>query len=361
MAPSGTLQQQEIDPERLNAFMARFVADFGAALHAPTVIIGDKLGLYRALADGGPLTPEDLAERTGTSERYVREWLAAQAASGYVTYHAADARYSLSPEQAFTLADEASPAYLPGAFLIAASVFADEPRITDAFRSGIGVGWHQHHHDLFDGTERFFRSSYLGNLIGSWLPSLDGVVAKLEAGARVADVGCGHGASTLLMARAYPASTFVGFDYHGTSIEAARRAAAKEGLADRVTFEVASATEYAGKCYDLVACFDSLHDLGDPAGAATHVRRSLAPDGTWMIVEPYANERVEENLNPVGRIFYSASTMICTPNALSQPGGLALGAQVAESRWRQIILGAGFTSFRRATETPFNRVFEARP
>jgi 2-polyprenyl-3-methyl-5-hydroxy-6-metoxy-1,4-benzoquinol methylase len=361
MEATGTVEKQSIDQGRLEAFLGKFVGDFGAALHAPTVIIGEKLGLYRALADAGPLTPAALAELTGTSERYVREWLAAQAASGYVTYEPATASYSLSPEQAFALADESSPAYLPGAFLIAASLFKDEPKITEAFRTGTGVGWHEHHHNLFDGTERFFRPSYVGNLVGSWLPSLDGVVAKLEAGASVADVGCGHGVSTLLMARAYPASTFVGFDYHEGSIQAARRAAEKEGLAGRVTFQVASSTEYPGKGYDLVAFFDSLHDMGDPAGAAAHVRRSLKPDGSWMIVEPYANERVEENLNPVGRIFYSASTMICTPNAMSQNGGHALGAQVPESEWRRIILGAGFGSFRRATETPFNRVFEARP
>ncbi len=316
MEATGTLEKQAIDQGRLEAFLGKFVSDFGAALHAPTVIIGEKLGLYRALADAGPLTPGALAERTGTSERYVREWLAAQAASGYVMYEPATSSYSLSPEQAFALADESSPAYLPGAFLIAASLFKDEPKITEAFRTGTGVGWHEHHHNLFDGTERFFRPSYVGNLVGSWLPSLDGVVAKLEAGARVADVGCGHGVSTLLMARAYPASTFVGFDYHEGSIQAARRAAEKEGLGGRVTFEVASSTEYPGKGYDLVAFFDSLHDMGDPAGAASYVRRSLKPDGSWMIVEPYANERVEENLNPVGRIFYSASTMTCNTNEM---------------------------------------------
>ncbi|MGH2542762.1 MAG: class I SAM-dependent methyltransferase, partial [Ardenticatenaceae bacterium] len=271
------------------------------------------------------------------------------------------ARYSLSPEQAYALADETSPAYLPGAFLIAESLFQDEPKITEAFRSGKGVGWHEHHHVLFDGTEKFFRPGYLGNLVSSWLPALDGVVAKLEAGARVADVGCGHGASTLLMAKAYPRSTFVGYDYHDKSIEVARRAAEREGLSDRVKFEVASAKEYPGKEYDLVAFFDCLHDMGDPGGAAQHVRRSLMPDGTWMIVEPFANERFEDNLNPVGRIYYSASTMICTPASLAQEVGLALGAQVGESRWREIILGAGFKSFRRAAETPFNRVFEARP
>jgi SAM-dependent methyltransferase len=356
-----TVGQAAIDQDRLNDFMGKFVGDFGAALHAPTVIIGEKLGLYRALSEAGPLTADELAERTGTKERYVREWLAAQAASGYVNYDPHTATYFLSPEQAFALADETSPAYLPGAFLIAQSLFKDEAEITEAFRTGAGVGWHEHHHELFDGTEKFFRANYLANLMSSWLPALDGVVEKLDAGAHVADVGCGHGASTILMAKAYPRSTFVGYDYHNRSIDAARLAAGREGVAERVNFEVASAKEYPGKGYDLVAFFDSLHDMGDPLGAAQHVRRSLEPAGTWMIVEPYANEKLEENLNPVGRIFYSASTMICTPSALAQDGGLALGAQVSESRWREIIFGAGFKSFRRAAATPFNRVFEARP
>jgi SAM-dependent methyltransferase len=319
------------------------------------------LGLARALTSPGPLTPHELAEKTGTHERYVREWLAAQAASGYVTYEPQAAKYSLSPEQAFALADDTSPAYLPGAFLIAASVFKDEPKITEAFRTGSGVGWHEHHHDLFHGTEKFFRPNYIGNLMSSWLPALDGVAAKLEAGARVADVGCGHGASTLLMAKAYPSSSFVGYDYHEQSIEAARQNAERDGLGDRVRFEVASAQKYPGQDYDLVAFFDCLHDMGDPLGAAEHVRASLKPDGTWMIVEPYANEKVEENFNPVGRVFYSASTMVCTPSAMAQEGGFALGAQVAESRWHEVILEAGFKSFRRAAETPFNRVFEVRP
>ena len=361
VAEGAAAMRQQIDPDLLHQFMGRFVSDFGAALHAPTVIIGEKLGLYRALAEAGPLTSDELATRTHTSERYVREWLAAQAASGYVNYDADTQMYFLSPEQAFALADEKSPAYLPGAFLIAQSLFKDEEAITQAFRSGGGVGWHQHHHELFIGTEMFFRSNYVGNLIDSWLPALDGVVERLEAGARVADVGCGHGASTLLMAHAFPRSTFVGYDYHPESVEAARRAAEREGLSERVRFDVAPATTYPGKGYDLVAFFDCLHDMGDPEAAARHVLRSLAPDGTWMIVEPFANERVEDNLNPIGRIFYSASTMICTPGAISQDGSLALGAQVPESRWRELILGAGFQSFRRATQTPFNRIFEARP
>lgn len=356
-----TLEATTVNQERLNQFLGKFVGDFGAALHAPTVIIGEKLGLYRALAAAGPLDSQALADRTGTNERYVREWLAAQAASGYVNYDPETARYHLTPEQAFTLADEDSPAYLPGAFLIAASLFKDEPKITEAFRTGKGVGWQEHHHELFTGTEQFFRPSYVGNLVGSWLPALEGVVAKLQAGARVADIGCGHGASTIIMARSFPRSTFIGYDYHQESIEAARQAAVHAGVADRVEFEVAPAREYPGQGYDLVAFFDSLHDMGDPAGVAQHVRRSLKPDGTWMIVEPYANERLEDNFNPVGRIFYSASTMICTPTALAQEVGLALGSQVGEGRWREIILSAGFSRFTRATETPFNRVFEARP
>ena len=350
----------EIDQEKLDQFLGRFVGDFGATLHAATIITGEKLGLYKALADG-PMTPGELASKTGTHERYVREWCAAQAASGYAEYDAKTGRYWLTPEQAFALADETSPAYIPGAFLIAASMIKDEPAITEAFRTGKGVGWHQHHHDLFSGTAKFFRPSYAGNLVGSWLPALDGVVKKLEAGARVADVGCGYGITTVLMAKAYPRSTFVGYDYHAPSIEAARAEAAREGVSDRVHFEVAAAKEYPGKDFDLVAFFDCLHDMGDPIGASRHVRGSLKPDGTWLIVEPFAHDRVEQNLNPVGRVYYSASTHICTPASLSQEVGLGLGAQAGESKLREVILAGGFGKVRRATETPFNLVLEARP
>jgi 2-polyprenyl-3-methyl-5-hydroxy-6-metoxy-1,4-benzoquinol methylase len=357
----GSGKAPAVEQEKLNQFLGKFVADFGATLHAPTIIIGEKLGLYKAMAGAGELTSAEIASRTGTSERYVREWLAAQAASGYVMYNHLSKKYWLTPEQVFTLADETSPAYLPGAFYISASLFKDEPRMLEAFKTGKGVGWHEHSTDLFRGTEKFFRPGYAGNLVSSWLPALEGVVSKLERGAKVADVGCGHGSSTIIMAKAYQKSTFVGYDYHGPSIETARREAEKEGLSSRVKFEVAAASTYPGKDFDLVTVFDALHDMGDPAGAAAHVRQSLKPDGTWMIVEPYANERLEDNLNPVGRIFYSASTMICTGASMAQEVGLALGAQVGDTRLQELVSKGGFTRFRRATETPFNRVFEAKP
>ncbi|HZP00113.1 MAG TPA: class I SAM-dependent methyltransferase [Terriglobia bacterium] len=351
----------QIDQGKLEKFMEKAVGEMGAAINAALVLLGEKVGLYKAMAGAGPLTSEELARKTGTSERYVREWLNAQAAGGYVTYDAATQRYTLPDEQALALAVEDSPAYLPGAFQVIASVIKDQPRIAEAFRTGAGVGWHEHDPDLFEGTERFFRPSYAANLISSWIPALDGVEAKLKAGAKVADVGCGHGSSTILMAQAYPKSKFVGFDYHGRSIEHAWQRATQAGVADRVGFQVAWAKGFPGKDYDLVAFFDCLHDMGDPVGAAAHVRETLAPDGTWMIVEPYANDRVEENLNPVGRMFYSASTMICTPASKAQEVGLALGAQAGEARLRDVVTKGGFTRFRRATQTPFNLVFEARP
>ena len=349
-----------INPDKLNAFMGRAVVDIGATLHAGLVIIGEKLGLYKTLAESGPLTPAELAKKTNTNERYVREWLSAQAAGGYVMYEADSGKYVMTEEQAFALANEDSPAYLPGAFQLATAALKAEPKISDAFRSGAGFGWHEHDHGLFEGTEKFFRPNYIGNLITSWIPALEGVEAKLTRGAKVADIGCGHGASTILLAKAFPKSKFIGFDYHGASIEAARKAAKKAGVADRVTFEQASAKAYPGNDYDLVAFFDCLHDMGDPVGAATHVLRSLAKDGTWMIVEPFANDRVEQNLNPVGRVYYSASTLICTPASRSQEVGLALGAQAGEARIRDVANRGGFKRFRRATETPFNLVFEAR-
>jgi SAM-dependent methyltransferase len=351
----------ELNEDKLNEFLGRAVVDFGATLHAGLVVIGEKLGLYKALgSDDGPLSPAELANKTGTTERYVHEWLNAQAAGGYVTYDPGTARYSLSPEQAFALADEDSPVYLPGAFQLAAATLKAEPQIAEAFKSGAGFGWHEHDKGLFEGTEKFFRPSYVGNLVSSWIPALQGVEAKLRNGAKVADIGCGHGASTILLAQAFPNSRFAGFDYHGPSIEAARTAAQKAGVSDRVTFERAAAKAYPGDRFDLVAFFDCLHDLGDPVGASTHVLRSLAPDGVWMIVEPYANDRVEQNLNPIGRAFYAASTMICTPASRSQEVGLALGAQAGETRIREVVTRGGFTRFRRATETPFNLVFEAR-
>ena len=350
-----------IDPAKLEAFVGQALGELGATLNSALVVMGDSLGLYRAMADAGPITPADLAARTGTTERYVREWLNAQAAGGYVEYDPADGRYTLPPEQAVALTDETSPYFLPGAYQLFAASVRDEPAITEAARTGRGFGWHEHSQGVFDGTERFFRPGYAANLVTSWIPALDGVEAKLRAGGHVIDVGCGHGSSTILMAQAYPESQFVGVDYHPDSIETARARAAEAGLADRVRFEVASAKDFPGAGYDLVASFDSLHDMGDPVGAARHVRQALAPDGTWLIVEPFANDRIEDNLNPIGRIYYAASTLLCTPSSLSQEVGLALGAQAGERRLRDVVLEGGFTRFRRATETPFNLVLEARP
>ena len=350
-----------LNEEKLHQFVHRAVGDMGSLLTAALVVIGDKLGLYRALASSAPLTPAELARKTGTAERYVREWLNGQAAAGYVDYDASTGRYSLAPEQAEALTNEDSPACVLGGFQGMFAATRSLPKIMDAFRSGHGVGWHEHDPDLFAGTERFFRPGYNANLVNSWIPALDGVDAKLRKGGKVADVGCGHGASTIILAKAYPDSELFGFDYHRPSIEAARQRAEEAGVADRVRFDVASAQEYPGDGYDLVTHFDCLHDMGDPVGAATHVRRSLSPDGTWLLVEPYANDDVKDNLNPVGRLFYSVSTLVCTPASLSQEVGLALGAQAGEARLREVAERAGFTRFRRATETPFNLVFEARP
>jgi SAM-dependent methyltransferase len=345
---------------KLNAFIGQFVTDLGAAVHSGMVVIGEKLGLYKALAHG-PMGPAELAARTETDERYLREWLASQAAGGYITYDDLTGKFSLSEEQAFTLANEDSPAYLPGAFELALGSLAAVPRIAESFRSGAGMGWHEHTDEVFHGCEKFFRPGYAANLVSTWIPSLNGVQAKLEAGARVADVGCGKGASTILMAKAFPKSKFYGFDYHPGSIEGAREAARKAGVADRVSFEVAKAKEFPGRDYDFVAVFDCLHDMGDPIGASAHVRQSLAKDGTWMIVEPFANDQLKDNLNPVGRVYYSFSTLLCTPCSRSQEVGLCLGAQAGEGRIRDVVKAAGFNRFRRATETPFNIVYEARP
>jgi SAM-dependent methyltransferase len=355
-----TAQVPAIDVNKLNGFIGQFVTDLGAAVHAGMVVIGEKLGLYKALAEA-PMSSAQLAATTQTDERYLCEWLASQAAGGYVTYDQKTNKFSLSEEQAFTLANEESPAYLPGAFELALGSLAAVPRIAEAFRTGAGMGWHEHVDGVFHGCEKFFRPSYAANLVTSWIPSLQGVKEKLEAGARVADVGCGKGASTLLMAKAFPKSRFFGFDYHDKSIEAARESAKRNGVADHVTFEVAKAKEFPGKDYDFVAVFDCLHDMGDPIGAAAHVRQSLAKDGTWMIVEPFANDQLKDNLNPVGRVYYSFSTLLCTPCSRSQEVALCLGAQAGESRIRDVVTSAGFKRFRRATETPLNMVYEARP
>jgi ubiquinone/menaquinone biosynthesis C-methylase UbiE len=356
-----TQQPTEIDMEKLMGFVFQAVDEVGATLNTALVVMGDRLGLYRALAGAGPLTPAELAKRTGTAERYVREWLNAQAAGAYVTYDPDSGRYTLPAEHAIALTDESSPAYLPGFFQTALGSVLDSPRITEAAKTSEGVGWHEHNQDVFDGVERFFRAGYNAHLVAEWLPALDTVVDKLQRGATVADVGCGHGASTILMAQAFPASTFVGSDYHEGSITTARQRAAQAGVSDRVRFEVAPASSYSGTGYDLVTMFDCLHDMGDPVGAARHVRRSLAADGTWMIVEPIAGDRVEDNINPVGRAYYGFSTLLCTPASLSQEVGLALGAQAGEARIRDVVTQAGLTRFRRASETPFNAVFEARP
>jgi 2-polyprenyl-3-methyl-5-hydroxy-6-metoxy-1,4-benzoquinol methylase len=358
---SAVEQAVEVDGDKLMQFVFRAVDEVGATLNAALVVMGDRLGLYRALAGAGGLTPAELAERTGTAERYVREWLNAQAAGGFVSYDPGSGCYSLPPEQAVALADPDSPAYLPGFFQIALGAVIDSPRIVERARSGDGFGWHEHVHDVHEGCERFFRPGYNAHLISEWLPALDGVVDKLQRGARVADVGCGHGASTILMTRAFPSSTFAGYDYHDHSIETARQRAHEAGVAERVSFDIAPAAAYGGSGYDLVTMFDCLHDMGDPVGAARHVLQTLKPNGTWMIVEPHAGDRVEDNLNPVGRAYYAFSTLLCTPASLSQEVGLALGAQAGETRIREVVQAGGFTHFRRVAETPFNLVFEARP
>jgi 2-polyprenyl-3-methyl-5-hydroxy-6-metoxy-1,4-benzoquinol methylase len=350
-----------INQDKLHEFLGKAIVDFGATFNAALIRIGDKLGLYKALVSGGPQSPAELAKRTGTAERYVREWLSAQAAGGYVTYDSSNGKFHLSEEQAFAMADESSPVFLPGAFQCALAAVKAEEKLTERFKTGEGIGWHEHHHELFVGTERFFRPGYAANLISAWIPALTGVAEKLKNGARVADVGCGLGASTILMAKSYPKSEFTGFDYHDKSIETARQRAKDAGVGDRIRFEVAKAKDYPGKDYDFVTFFDCLHDMGDPAGASAHVHSTLKKDGTWMIVEPAAGDKLEDNLNPIGRAFYGASTLICTPASLSQEVGLALGAQAGEKRLREVVTSGGFSHFRRATQTPFNLIFEARP
>jgi 2-polyprenyl-3-methyl-5-hydroxy-6-metoxy-1,4-benzoquinol methylase len=349
----------KMDHNKLNEFLGRFVTDLGATGSAGAVAIGNRLGLYDSLAEG-PATPEQFAERTACNVRYLTEWLRNQAAGGYVTYDAATGEFSLTEEQAYCLADPNGPD-LSSAFLTALGYLRAEPRITESFRTGAGVGWHEQHDDVFVGVDAFYRPGYVAELVSSWIPALDGVEAKLTAGARVADVGCGLGSSAVLIAEAFPRTTIVGSDYHDESIELARKKAADAGVGDRVQFEISTAQTFTGKDYDLVTMFDCLHDLGDPVGAARQVREALAPDGTWLLVEPAASEALEDNLNPIGRLYYAGSLFLCVPNGLSQPGGYALGAQAGESAIRRVATEAGFTRFRRAAQTPFNAVYEIRP
>ena len=351
---------EEPEAADVEAFLGQVAGDAATVMHGATVLLGDKLGLYKALAQA-PATPAELAERAGCDARYVREWCNAQITAGYCGYDAATGRLSLSPAQAAVLADDTSPAFAGGLFGVAGVTFKDEELVREAVRSGGGVGWHDHHHDLFLGTERLFKPGYVTNLTQSWIPALGDVEEKLIAGAKIADIGCGHGASTVVLAQAYPKCTIVGFDYHEESIEVARKRAADAGVSDRVTFEVASATDYPGDGFTLACVFDALHDMGDPLGAATHIRTSLAPDGTLLIVEPMAGESVEDNMNVLGKLFYSAGLFLCVPNGRSQGAADPLGPQVPEATWRDLLTKAGFSRFRRATETPFNRVFDARP
>jgi ubiquinone/menaquinone biosynthesis C-methylase UbiE len=349
-----------VNTDKLNEFLGRFVADLGATVAAGSVVIGHRLGLYQALATE-PARADELAARTKTSPRYVAEWLCGQAAGGYVQHDPATGRFWLTEEQAFALANPDGGVYVPGAFVLALGALKAEPRITAAFRTGAGMAWHEHDEDVFLGCELFFRPGYTANLVPSWIPALDGVEDKLRAGARVADIGCGLGASTILLAREYPNSVFTGSDYHGQSIEIARKRAGDAGVTDRASFEVAAADTFSGTGYDLAATFDCLHDMGDPLAVGRHIRQALAPDGTWLIVEPQADDEISGNLNPIGRIYYSGSTLLCVPNALSQTGGYTLGAQAGEAAIRQLTTDAGFTRFRRAAETPFNLVYQARP
>jgi len=348
-----------VEEQKLNAFLGKAIGDLGASISAVLILIGDELGLYRGLTKE-PATAAELAQKTATHERYIREWLANQAAGGYVDYDSTSGRYSLNDEQALCLADPGGPVDLPGAYSIVQDLFHVRDRAIENFRTGEGMEWGEHHPCLFHGTERFFRAGYNANLVSSWLPALDGVVAKLSAGGRAADIGCGHGASTVLMAKAFPKSDFVGIDYHASSIDTARERAKEAGV-DNVSFEVADATSYTGNGYDLIAFFDCLHDLGDPVGAARHARQALKSDGHCMLVEPFAGDRIEDNLNAVGRVYYGASSLICVPVSLAKQGP-ALGAQAGEQRLREILVdGGGFARFRRATETPFNIILEARP
>jgi SAM-dependent methyltransferase len=356
-----TTEVATIDEAKLEAFVGQAVVDMGAAISGLMLHLGDRLGLYRAMAGAGPITSATLAERTGTSERYVREWLGNQAAGGYVVYRPDDTTYELPAEQAMVVAHEDSPVFLAGAFETIASCYADHDQFADAFRTGAGIDWHAHDDRLFTGINRLFRPGYAAHLVDGWLPALDGVVEKLRSGATVADLGCGLGASTLILAQSFERSSFRGFDLHEPSIKAARAAADDLGLQSRATFELATGSDFPGTGYDLVCLFDALHDMGDPVGVARRIREALAPDGTLMLVEPRAGDAVEENLNPIGRVYYGLSTVICTPGSLAQDVGLALGAQAGERRIAAVLHEAGFTSVRRATETPLNIIVEARP
>ncbi|WP_458204903.1 methyltransferase domain-containing protein [Haladaptatus sp. NG-SE-30] len=360
MATETHAEGDPINEEKLNELVETSLVDLGATIHAALAVIGDELGLYAVLDDAGPLTSAEVAEKTDTAERYVREWLRAQAAGGYVSYDPETDRYGLSPEQAYVLANRESPVFMPGAFQLVAAISKIEPELRDAFRTGEGIGWHEHDEDVFHGTERFFGPSY-GAFLIDWIEAFDGVDEKLKAGGRIVDVGCGHGAPTIRMAEAYPNSTVVGIDYHEASIAVAHERAEKARVADRVEFEVATAREYKGTDYDLVTMFNCFHDMGDPVGVAAHVRETLTDDGAWMIVEPYAEDRVEDNLTPYGRLAYSISTVACTPNSLSQDIGYGLGAQAGEEQTRKVVTEGGFTRFRRAAETPTSLVFEAKP
>ena len=350
-----------IDEGKLNKFVGQMLGDLGGASSIAMARIGDALGLYRALHSDGPMTCVALASRTKLNERYLREWLSHQAASGYLTYDPAAATFTLPPEQAMVFAIEDSPVYMMGGFDVMAAMLDNQPKVQAAFKTGGGVAWGDQAGCMFCAVARFFRPGYHNNLVPQWLPALDGVVAKLERGAKVADVGCGHGWSTVLMAKAFPKSQFIGYDFHPGSIEDAKAHAAEHKVSGNATFEVAKAKEVPGRDFDLVTCFDCLHDMGDPAGAAAHVRTMLKPDGTWMVIEPMAGDRLEDNINPVGRLYYAGSTLVCVPTSLSQEVGAALGAQAGEAKLREVIGSAGFSSVRRATETPFNMILEARP
>ena len=350
----------QVDQGKLNEFVEKAVTDLAAGYGGVMTVLGHKLGLYKIMAGAGPLDSAEIAKRSGCAERYVREWLNSQAAAGYIVYHPTSASYELTPEQSLVLADEESPVFMPCAWEVPASMFFDEEKTLEAFRTGKGVGWDQHDERLFCGVAAFYRNGYRNSLVREWLPSLRGVEEKLRAGARVADVGCGHGHSTILMAEAFPQSRFWGFDYHEKSIERARSQLRNTAMENRVSFEVADAVCYAAEEFDLICFFDCLHDMGDPVGAAQHAKNSLTEDGTVMLVEPFANDRVEENLNTVGRLYYSASTTLCCAHALSEPGGVALGAQAGEARLATVFRKAGFREFRKAKATPFNLILEAK-